>query len=176
MRIRWRIRCGNHGDIFGVIRASHLTELNLCWSRPMLKYSYLSTINEASDVAPFNRSAYYYSSQVEVRELSEGHISWLWVRWCEKTRCSKMSACDRHCDMLIPARENLSNILTINFVRISVLFCAFSLLNNTSSWSYSVGWQARMNAKLQHITDSTGETCKGYVKVKPNSTLFYFTL
>jgi len=86
--------------------------------------SYLSTINETSDVAPFNRSAYYYSSQVEVRELSERHRSWLWVRWCENKRCSDMSAFDRPCDMLFPAQENLSHILRINFVRINVVFCA----------------------------------------------------
>jgi len=37
--------------------------------------SYLSTINEASDVVAFNRSAHYYSGQVEVRALPEGHRS-----------------------------------------------------------------------------------------------------
>lgn len=35
MRIRWRIRCGSDGDMFDMIRASHLTKLNICWSRPM---------------------------------------------------------------------------------------------------------------------------------------------
>jgi hypothetical protein len=36
LRIRWRIRRGHHGDmIFDMILASHLTELNLCWSRPI---------------------------------------------------------------------------------------------------------------------------------------------
>jgi hypothetical protein len=40
---------------------------------------------------------------------------------------SNMSAFDRPCDMLIPAQENLSNIVRINFVRINGVFCAFIL-------------------------------------------------
>jgi hypothetical protein len=141
MWIRRRNIRGNHGNIFNKIHASHLTELNLCWSRTMhnLILTYQLSMRP---VKSHHLTGQHAINQVKSRSgngqkgTDRGNgfagVKTGGVRICPILKC--LTTC------WSPALEYMINIVRIYFVIINVVICAVNLLNITFSWSYNAGW------------------------------------
>ena len=162
MRIWWRIRCGNHGDIFVIIHASHLSELNLCNSRTthnlILTYQ-LSMWPVTSSHLTVRHTINHVNSRSGNGQKGTDHDRGFAGA---KTRGVRICPLLKGLVMLTPAQENLSDILRIilselTLYSVRLIYWTTLPVDHTAS-DDRLGWTQNYNTSQEALAKYVKDT------------------